>query len=228
MQRLKIKYWSVYQTAIASLSDNPDKEIVVNRTDDGERTLIEVLRENGIAEAPIISTFVNGKLTHELGFYYLDDVLYTNFLIGRIKIKDIDEYLDVIDGDLKVYHLNGGGLGFVSDSTEFVMQIYTHVNNFILSQPLGYILLAYGFNKFKKKYNKIYNEIANNLYNYSRFLDGLNYKSEFDIDTFTKAYRLERIRTNTNKYVYFIVLNNVLKSYGYSYRRKSKKWTKNN
>ena len=66
----------------------------------------------------------------------------------------------------------------------------------------------------------------NNLHYYDSFEQGLKFQKEYTLDSFTKALRLEEIRSMNDEKTYFQMVNAFLIVYGYKYEYEDDKWIK--
>lgn len=172
--------------------------------------------------------FVNYHSVTEMDFYFDEGVLKTNFDPMDAKICDLKKYGYEFD-HLEFLVDNVGGKG-AAGPLDFVYNFYVTVNEFVKENPLAFemlsTLLVLVFSKVKKGIHDILNTLENNLYNYNLFMQGLTFKNEYTIDSFTKALQLEDIREVNTEKTYFKMVNAFLIVYGYKYDYQNDKWVR--
>lgn len=161
-------------------------------------------------------------------FYFDEDVLKTSF-----------DPMDAIICELKKYGFDFDHLEFLVDNIggkgaagplDFVYNFYVAVNEFVKENPLAFefltSLIVLLYPKVKKGITNILKKLENNLHYYPYFVQGLTFKNEYTLDSFTKSLQLEDIRELNTEKTYFKIVNAFLIVYGYKYDYKNEKWFK--
>lgn len=161
-------------------------------------------------------------------FYFDEGVLKTSFNPMDAKICELKKY------EFEFNHLeflvdNVGGIGG-ANPFDFVYNFYVTVNEFVKENPLAFEMLSalvvLVFPKVKKGIRDILNTLESNLHYYNLFMQGLTFKNEYTMDSFTKALQLEDIREVNTEKTYFKMVNAFLIVYGYKYDYQNDKWVK--
>lgn len=166
----------------------------------------------------------NDKYTRVIGMsYYFDDgVLKTNFDPIDAKIFELYEYGYEFDHlEFLVDTLGGIGAGGALD---FLKQFYDAANELYQQNSLAFDILI--LPTIKIMLSKAFDIIENNLHYYDSFEQGLKFQKEYTLDSFTKALRLEEIRSMNDETTYFQMVNAFLIVYGYKYEYEDDKWIK--
>ncbi len=161
-------------------------------------------------------------------FYFDEDVLKTSFDPMDAKICELKKYGFDFD-HLEFLVDNIGGIG-AAGPLDFVYNFYVAVNEFVKENPLAFefltSLIILLFPKVKKGITNILKKLENNLHYYPYFVQGLTFKNEYTMDSFTKALQLEDIREINTEKTYFKMVNAFLIVYGYKYDYQNDKWVK--
>lgn len=161
-------------------------------------------------------------------FYFDEDVLKTSFDPMDAKICELKKYGFDFD-HLEFLVDNIGGIG-AAGPLDFVYNFYVAVNEFVKENPLAFefltSLIVLLYSKVKKGITNILKKLENNLHYYPYFVQGLTFKNEYTMDSFTKALQLEDIREINTEKTYFKMVNAFLIVYGYKYDYKNEKWIK--
>lgn len=167
------------------------------------------------------------ELLENLKFYYKDGVLYPSFDPVDVKILEFEEYGYSLNSVIHIIRFENGGIGSASEFLDICSQIYEEINKFVLENPLMYSVITYLGSKLGKAILKKAVEVfEKNLYDYSVFKEGLLFKREFSLDSFTKAFQLEDLKENYNYEEYWAFVNSLLTVYGFHYDVKLEKWCK--
>lgn len=130
-----------------------------------------------------------------MSFYFDEDVLKNSF-----------DSMDAIICELKKYgfdfdHLeflvdNIGGIG-AAGPLDFVYHFYVAVNEFVSKNPLAFemfkLLIVLLIPKVKKGIHMMLERMENNLHYYPYFVQGLTFKNEYTLDSFTKSLHVETV-----------------------------------
>ena len=104
------------------------------------------------------------------------------------------------------------------------------MNEFVKENPLAFefltSLIVLLYPKVKKGITNILKKLENNLHYYPYFVQGLTFKNEYTLDSFTKSLQLEDIREINTEKTYFKMVNAFLIVYGYKYDYQNDKWVK--
>lgn len=161
-------------------------------------------------------------------FYFDEDVLKTSFDPMDAKICELKKYGFDFD-HLEFLVDNIGGIG-AAGPLDFVYNFYVAVNEFVKENPLAFefltSLIVLLYPKVKKGITNILKKLENNLHYYPCFVQGLTFKNEYTMDSFTKALQLEDIREMNTEKTYFKMVNAFLIVYGYKYDYQNDKWVK--
>ena len=128
-------------------------------------------------------------------FYFDEDVLKTSFDPMDAKICELKKYGFDFD-HLEFLVDNIGGIG-AAGPLDFVHNFYVTVNEFVKENPLAFefltSLIVLLYPKVKKVITNILKKLENNLYYHSYFVQGLTFKNEYTLDSFTKSLYVETV-----------------------------------
>ena len=83
---------------------------------------------------------------------------------------------------------------------------------------------------FKKRIKKAITDasriIDKNIPAFQTFKKSVVFKKSFDVDSFTKAYRLENIRDNLEEFEYIYLIDCFLSRFGFKFDPEKKEWTR--
>ena len=158
------------------------------------------------------------RLLDRFKFYYKDGVLFPSFNPLDVKISEFEEYGYSLNSLIYIKIFEVGDFGSANGFTDILIQLYEEMNQFVKDNPLMFSILSYFASKIgKRMLEKAAKIFEKNLHDYYIFKEGLLFKNEFTLDSFTKAFQLETLRDNQVPEEYWKFVNSLLCIYGFHY-----------
>ena len=223
-----------------------DDEIAV-AADDTIETIIEKLEIEILPDEELRLINCNDENSYLilLDFYYYNGVVYSNFNVKNVIIDEFDKYGYNFNHHFQINLDPNGGIGSVQDIFETYQMLSQMANEWVsehhieiwVASVLGKYIYSKNeeaidekINAAKKKIKKVINKLSKtinkNIPRFQTFKNSATFQKSFNVDTFTKAYRLENIRNNLEEIEYIYIIDCILSRFGFKFDPKKKEWTR--